>query len=624
MASFDMTFDAREWIREHGVAARGREVMLHLSSRYLGSTVHIPSCASWEFQELGVGQAAWDQHQGFRGTIGDLLEKARSDVERNRNMYGAEAAAKFDAVLERIGRIFDGALDDDDTNVSLTIRDASGLCGISADLSCCTTKDVQFERSEQEHLMLIPLGAPASEEVMSTVDQIAELIRKASRIVALTGAGISVESGITPFRSPSDNDSGSIWGTFNAAQMTVQNFNRDADVTESWWKMKRSLIHEMRTATPNPAHTFFALLEQQGKLGAVVTQNIDSLHQKAGVSFEKVIELHGHMRGLICSDYKTILNPQPYMSGECTFSIPEKDVDSIAAVYADVGVPLCPDCGCPLRTETVMFGQAMPQSAVDRACSAIRDADLLIIIGSTLIVQPANELPCIALRNGAPVVIINFDPTQYDAYAKGLVRQKAGEFLGAVAEKLKQLPGSHTPALPLRVIPECANEFQSPEHVRDMRVKNEGTRCGKEIHSNAKACGMTFFCTAVAEPQGDFRLLELALEAVNAECPDIGKMLFSDGPEKLAVVVSIPEEMSTVLSCGEWLRTVSHVIGGTILHASDTYAKMVVEASSEACPIKLKEPGIMAAIKTLKDKGLFPVVDEDDELIFGDDDFPLS
>merc|ERR550537_1626683 len=111
--------------------------------------------------------------------------------------------------------------------------------------------------------------------------------------------------------------------------MTVQNFNADLEVTEAWWKMKRSLVSELQAAAPNPAHTFFAVLEQLGKLGAVVTQNIDSLHQKAGVSSEKVIELHGHMRGLICSDHRTPLNPRTYKSGDCTFCIPQENEDAI-------------------------------------------------------------------------------------------------------------------------------------------------------------------------------------------------------------------------------------------------------------------------------------------------------
>merc|ERR1711908_75736 len=106
-------------------------------------------------------------------------------------------------------------------------------------------------------------------------------------------------------------------GKFDAGKMTVQNFNTNPEITQAWWSMKRSLVHEVRQAVPNPAHSFFAMLEQLGKLRAVVTQNIDSLHLKSGVSPDKVIELHGHMRGLICSDYQTELNPTPFREGTC-------------------------------------------------------------------------------------------------------------------------------------------------------------------------------------------------------------------------------------------------------------------------------------------------------------------
>jgi len=388
--------------------------------------------------------------------------------------------------------------------------------------------------------------------------------------------------------------------------------------------MKRSLVSELHNATPNPAHTFFAMLEQLGKLGAVVTQNIDSLHHKAGVSSEKVIELHGHMRGLICSDHKTELNPRTYKSGDCTFCIPEDSVDAITAAYAADKVPLCPDCGCPLRTETVMFGQPMPLRNVDNACRAIDQADLLLVIGSTLIVQPANELPCIAIRNGAPLVMINFDATMYDVYAKGLIRQKAGEFLGAVADELKRKPESLASAAPLRKVPRAVGKTQNPEELKQMRVAKEGSRCGKEISVNAKACGMAFFCTAVAEPQGDFALLEQSLTAMNAECADIGKMVFSDGPDQLAILACIPDVHASVLNCEQWLQAVAQAIGGTVVESTETSGKLVVRASADTYPIKLKEPGIAAAIHVLKEKGLFPEEDEDDELIFGDDDFPLS
>jgi len=207
MAAFGMTFDAKEWSREHGVATHGREVVLHLDSSHLGATIHIPSCVSWEFAELGVGQGSWIQHQGFRGTVGDLLEKARSDVERNRGLYGEEAAPKFDAVLRHINQMLHSeSVESDAVTVSLTVRDPSGLRNVPADLLGCIAKDTKFERSMAEKMMLIPLGALSPGEQLTTVEQIAELVRQARRVVALTGAGISIESGITPFRNLSDSD----------------------------------------------------------------------------------------------------------------------------------------------------------------------------------------------------------------------------------------------------------------------------------------------------------------------------------------------------------------------------------------------------------------------------------
>jgi len=622
MTAFDMTFDTKEWIREHGLPSHGRDITFHLGSNNLGATLQIPSCASWHFPELGVGQGAFDQHQGFRGTVADLLEKARADVERSRGLYGYEAKPKFDAVLKQINQILHSESGDIAT-VTLSVRDSSGLCGVPAELMGCTALDNKFERSEAENMMLIPLDAPSPGEQLNSVEHIAEFIRQATHVVALTGAGISVESGVTPFRNPSDGDKGSIWGKFDAAKMTVQNFNGDPEVTEGWWKMKRSLRSELDAAEPNPAHMFFAMLEQMGKLGAVVTQNIDSLHQRAGATADKVIELHGHMRGLVCSDHKTLLNPVTFGSGKCTFCIRESSVEAIQSAYSDIEVPLCPDCGCPLRTETVMFGQPMPSHAVDAACKAINKADLLLVIGSTLLVQPANELPCIAIRNGTPLVIINFDPTRYDAYAKGLIRERAGEFLAAVAEEIKQRPESLILAAPGQGVLRPTANHKAPEELKRMRVLQEGSRCGKDIAVNAKACGTAFFCTAVTEPQGDFELLEQSLAAMNADSSEIGKMLFSDGLDKLCIVAYIPDGYGSILTCTDWLQAVSKVIGGTVVESTSTSGKLVVHASAHSHPIKLKDPGITAAISVLKEKGLFHAQDDEDDFVFGDHDFPL-
>jgi len=193
--------------------------------------------------------------------------------------------------------------------------------------------------------------------------------------------------------------------------------------------MKRKLMNEMSMAEPNPAHCFFGELEKRGKLAGVITQNIDSLHQRGGVPGEKVNELHGHMRRLICSDYRTTLNPEPFGTGTCDYAC-----DTSACGHADV--PTCPKCGSPLRTETVMFEQSMPNGAVEEARTTIQNSDLLVVIGSTLIVRPANELPAEALRRGIPVIMVNFDDTCYDSNAISLVRQPAGIFFDEVMNQL--------------------------------------------------------------------------------------------------------------------------------------------------------------------------------------------
>jgi len=332
------------------------------------------------------------------------------------------------------------------------------------------------------------------------------------------------------------------------------------------------------------------------------------------------------MRGLVCSDHRTELNPLPFRSGGCAFCIPAERADEVAAAYGDPGaVPACPECGCPLRTETVMFGQPMPERAVNAACAAVDDADLLFVIGSTLIVQPANELPCLALAKGTPLVMINLDGTQYDAHAKGLIRQKAGEFLGAVADELERAPASAADE-PLRPAREGAGTSLrlAPEQGKQARVDREGRQRGKEISRNARDLGLSFFCTSVAEPEGDFGYLERSLAAMNEECADIGKLVLSDGPERLAALAFVPEAHAGAVDAGVWLQAVAREIGGEVLGGSEggTRARL---AGPGAHPMKLREPGVAAGIRFLREEGLFLAEGDDgddSDVVYGDHDFP--
>ena len=144
--------------------------------------------------------------------------------------------------------------------------------------------------------------------------------------------------------------------------------------------MKHMMYPEMLSAKPNPAHLLFASLHQQGKLEGVVTQNIDWLHQRSGVPHDKVLEVHGTMCGLVCSDHPTVFNPWPFRQGECDYRLTD-DECRLNNYFEDTDVPNCPKCQCPLRSETVMFEQPMPEGYTARATETVANADLLFVIG---------------------------------------------------------------------------------------------------------------------------------------------------------------------------------------------------------------------------------------------------
>lgn len=629
MLAFDDAFDGHLWVQQHGAAERGSIFTLELAPprQWLAYSVQIASCASWEIPEIGVGQAV-GRHEGFRGSFCTLLEKARRDIERNRGLYGEAAQPEFQKVLSRIDAILDSSCTGGDSNdtISFKVRDPSGLSSLATELEGFVVSRKTFLRSEEENVELglapntLPDLAPGTKQ-LSSAPEIAELVRRSRCIAALTGAGISVESGIRPFRNPSADEKGSIWGEFDAARLTLPNFNSDPVVAQEWWDMKRKIVKEVNAAIPNPAHVFFSMLEHSGQLSSIVTQNIDSMHQKAGVSNGKVIELHGHMRGLICSDRRTPLNPIPFGDGCCTFSLDESDVTGIDAAYHSEGVPPCPRCGSPLRTETVLFGQPMPDAVMDTAREVVHRADLLLVIGSTLLVAPANELPAMAMRKGIPVVIINFDHTRYDAHATGLVRQKAGAFLQEVMGCLENVPQPFPSAK--------ASSLQqhhptTPEERKCRKVFAEATQRSREIHTASNIHGVHFFCTALLEPDGDVYLLEKCLDTMQTTSGDVGKMLFSASCDQLAVVALVPDTLTLLLDCREWLRSVVDAIGGETLECSTMRCRAVLRADPQhdIYPLKVRDLGINVAIQFLRSKGLLPV-DEDEDWVYGDDDFPL-
>ena len=234
------------------------------------------------------------------------------------------------------------------------------------------------------------------------------LIDGARRIVAFTGAGIGTESGIPDFRSP-----GGLWTKFRPIRF--DEFMASGEARREYWRRRFATLGPMERARPNRGHRAVAGLAARGKLEAVVTQNIDGLHQRGGAPPGRVIELHGNATYARCLD-----------CGE------RHEIAPIRAAFLERNEPpLCRTCGGIVKSATISFGQAMPQAAMARAEEATLACDLFMAIGSSLTVYPAAAFPLLAKRNGATLAILNRDATDLDGYADLVVRGEIGPVLGA-------------------------------------------------------------------------------------------------------------------------------------------------------------------------------------------------
>jgi NAD-dependent deacetylase len=246
---------------------------------------------------------------------------------------------------------------------------------------------------------------------MPTDPQIAELaqaVARTRRAVVFTGAGISTESGIPDFRSP-----GGIWTRM--APIDFSDFLASEEARRETWRRRFAMEDTFREAQPNRGHRAVAELVRRGKVAAVITQNIDGLHQASGIADDRVIELHGNTTYAHCLDCKS-----------------RYELAALRAVFErDETAPICDDCGGYVKTATISFGQAMPVDAMRRAEIETLAADLFIVAGSSLVVYPAAGFPQLAKHNGATLVIINREPTGLDHIADLVAHRSIGEILGA-------------------------------------------------------------------------------------------------------------------------------------------------------------------------------------------------
>ena len=258
-----------------------------------------------------------------------------------------------------------------------------------------------------------------TEGMDAQLDRAADMVATAGRVVVFTGAGISTESGIPDFRSPTG-----LWARYDPADFSFPSFMRSEDARRRYWAVGRELYAAIRAAQPNAAHRAIVRLEALGLLDCVITQNVDDLHQRAGTDSGKVIELHGNATRVRCLS--------------CDGRYARDDIQ--ARLLAGEAVPACTACGGILKPLTVLFGEPMPGAAVQRAEERSRSAGCFLVVGSSLGVYPAAYMPSYAKEAGARLVVVNLTPTRLDHVADVVLAGPAASILPGLVERVAARP----------------------------------------------------------------------------------------------------------------------------------------------------------------------------------------
>ncbi len=242
-------------------------------------------------------------------------------------------------------------------------------------------------------------------------DRVACLIKSSENSAALTGAGISTESGIPDYRTPGKG----LWEKMDMSVVSLDGFLEDPS---RYYDYCKKLYRIRSQAVPNAAHILLSEMEKKGFIKGIVTQNVDGLHGLAGS--RNVHELHGSLSLVVCMDCKTLSSMK----------------DAMKKVFDGQNPPLCEDCGGVLKPNAVFFGEALPRVPWEESVKLVETCDLLLIMGSSLQVSPVSYLPDITLKRDGKLIIMNLMPTPYDDDAEVVVREKIAEFAGILAEKL--------------------------------------------------------------------------------------------------------------------------------------------------------------------------------------------
>jgi len=257
----------------------------------------------------------------------------------------------------------------------------------------------------------------SSPELNEALNQALDLLKDARKVVVLTGAGISTPSGIPDFRS----DKTGLWSLTNPFEIaTIWAFR---DHPQRFYNWIRPLARDILNARPNPAHLALTQMERMGKVSAIITQNIDGLHQKA--DSEEVLEIHGHLRTIQCLECGYQGDSRPYLE----------------AFIEQGELPICPQCGSVMKPDIVLFGEMLPHDVVVASQEATLHSDVMLVAGSSLEVMPAADLPALAKRSGSKLIIATLGMTPLDHLADVIIRGDVSKTLPWLAEHLQEEMG---------------------------------------------------------------------------------------------------------------------------------------------------------------------------------------
>lgn len=256
-----------------------------------------------------------------------------------------------------------------------------------------------------------------TEDHRRSLDELAATILTNKPLVAFTGAGISTDSGIPDYRGKNG-----LWTTGSAQPVTYEEFLEDEDRRLTWWRELPDRLASQRQVEPNDAHRALVELERAGLLGATVTQNIDGLHRDAGTHPDRLVELHGNLRTIRCTECGTLWMTKDFLAEFGNRPTP----------------PPCPVCGGIVKNGTIAFGQPMPVEELKLAFAIAEESGVMLVVGSTLLVNPAARVPAVAKAAGAKLAIVNLGETALDGYADLRLEAPAGPALVYLAEQVLQ------------------------------------------------------------------------------------------------------------------------------------------------------------------------------------------